>query len=132
MTVGEKEYNAVSIGGLLENISETDKKSIGALLPNVLDAEKKTEAMKTKPKKQEKITLESVLPSTALRRQKVVNILDQLLGAKESVIVSISKVIALSGMDKRTFQKYLSDIRGVEFVVTARKCAGTEIRRRVA
>lgn len=77
-----------------------------------------------------KIALESVLPSSALRRQRVVKILDQLLGSSDSVVVSVPKLAALSGMDRKTLQKYLNDVREVEFVIT-RKGAGTEIRRRV-
>jgi predicted transcriptional regulator len=114
------DYRGMSIGDLMKNSPEV-KEAI----------EKKVESTPKAPATNEipEITLEKVMVSPNEKRAEVVKILDRLLGDKENVIVSISKVVALSGMNRKTFQKYLNSIRDVEFTVI-NKGYGTEIRRR--
>jgi hypothetical protein len=75
------------------------------------------------------VALDAVLATSKTKRQEVVDIFNALLGDKESVIVSVAKVIELSRLDKKTFHKHLKDIREKEFVLTS-KGYGTEIKRR--
>ena len=76
------------------------------------------------------VALDAVLATPKTKRQEIVDIFNSLLVDKESVVVSVAKVIELSGLDKKTFHKHLKDIREKEFVLTS-KGYGTEIRRRV-
>jgi predicted transcriptional regulator len=115
------DYKGMSVGDLMKNS------------PTVKEVIEKNNKVTPKPltttKDTIKITLEEVIVSPNEKRDEILKILNELLGDKDSVIVSISKVVALSGMNRKTFQKYLNSMRDVEFTIT-NKGYGTEIRRR--
>ena len=116
------DYKGMSVGDLMKNsptVKEVIEKSVDVTPKPVITTTKDTS----------RITLEEVIVSPNEKRDEILKILNELLGDKDSVIVSISKVVALSGMNRKTFQKYLNSMRDVEFTII-NKGYGTEIRRR--